>query len=47
MKQVQERISSKPSAHLKVILLVANDATRMNSLVQALSQDGSYRLDVF
>jgi DNA-binding response OmpR family regulator len=39
MAQVQERTSSKPSAHLKVILLVANDDATLRPLAHVLSQE--------
>ena len=39
MAQVQEWNTSKPSAHLKVILLVANDDATMRSLAHILSQE--------
>ncbi len=39
MAQVHERTTSKPSACLKVILLLANDAATLRPLAHVLSQE--------
>lgn len=44
--QVQQRITSKPFARLKVILLVANDDAITRSLADALSEHVHYHLFV-
>jgi DNA-binding response OmpR family regulator len=46
MVQVQERTTNKPSAHLKAILLVANDDATMSPLVDVLSQELHYHIYV-
>ena|SRR5215469_12045352 len=46
MAQVHQRATSKPFAHLKVILLVANDDAIQRRLADMLSQKAHYHLFV-